>query len=457
MKNFFIALLLLIFSTTYSQTGTWSYVSTLPSPSPPINSMYAVSSSIIWVATASSSTTSGVYLSTNGGTNWVLRNGGIENSKSMYGIFAFDANTALVGSEDGDIYKTTNGGVNWTKVLDLTGSFTDGIYMFNTNYGFYYADPTATTGQPYQIRVTTNGGNNWTLVPNPPISANEYGVINAWDCTDTNHIWVGSANLSTTATSANVYRVTNGPFSNWLTTSVIGTSGSSGCYYQALGFTSNTNGMVGSSGGDLKKTTDGGATYTVVNPPSSLTGTFSIMTMNALKNGSNALRISVSSDTCRIFSTTNFGTTWIREYLPTQGISSTSIIQQIQFLNNGLGFAVTGGTSTPLPVGALYKFTGSSGIGNNNGGVPIDYKLEQNYPNPFNPATTIRFSIPKDGFVTLKVYDAVGKEVETLVNKKMSAGTQEVTFDAKNLNSGVYFYRISTEGFTDTKLMVLVK
>ncbi len=92
-----------------------------------------------------------------------------------------------------------------------------------------------------------------------------------------------------------------------------------------------------------------------------------------------------------------------------------------------------------------------------NGEVPLKYSLEQNYPNPFNPSTTIRYQIPKTGFVKLTVYDALGKEIKTLVNENKPAGKYEVSLDASNYSTGVYFYRIDTDGFTDVKKMMLIK
>jgi len=94
--------------------------------------------------------------------------------------------------------------------------------------------------------------------------------------------------------------------------------------------------------------------------------------------------------------------------------------------------------------------------------VPREFALEQNYPNPFNPSTTINFSLAADSKVTLKVYDLLGQEVVTLVNGELTAGEQEVTFNAAGLNSGVYFYRINAEGansknFTSVKKMILTK
>ncbi len=85
------------------------------------------------------------------------------------------------------------------------------------------------------------------------------------------------------------------------------------------------------------------------------------------------------------------------------------------------------------------------------------YKLNQNYPNPFNPSTSIEYAVAGKGFVSLKVFDLLGKEVATLVNEVKDAGTYSLNFNAAKLTSGVYFYRIQTDKFTDMKSMVLVK
>ena len=86
-----------------------------------------------------------------------------------------------------------------------------------------------------------------------------------------------------------------------------------------------------------------------------------------------------------------------------------------------------------------------------------DYKLNQNYPNPFNPNTKIVFDIMKNGLVKLKVFDITGKEIATLLNGIKQAGRYEAEFDGTALASGVYFYRLEAEGFTDMKKMLLVK
>lgn len=89
--------------------------------------------------------------------------------------------------------------------------------------------------------------------------------------------------------------------------------------------------------------------------------------------------------------------------------------------------------------------------------IPKSFSLSQNYPNPFNPVTNIKFSMPKSGAVTLKVYDIMGREVAELVNEVKPAGNYLVDFNASHLSSGVYFYRIQTQDFTEVRKMVLVK
>lgn len=90
-------------------------------------------------------------------------------------------------------------------------------------------------------------------------------------------------------------------------------------------------------------------------------------------------------------------------------------------------------------------------------GIPIVYDLAQNYPNPFNPSTTIRYQIPQDGIVTLKIYDILGSEVATLVNEEKVAGKYEVNFNASSLASGVYIYKIQAGSFINSKKMLLLK
>lgn len=85
------------------------------------------------------------------------------------------------------------------------------------------------------------------------------------------------------------------------------------------------------------------------------------------------------------------------------------------------------------------------------------YNLKQNYPNPFNPSTTLEYNLKEDGFVIIKIFDALGKEVAKLVNENQEAGSHQVNFDAKNLPSGIYIYTISVNNFVQTRKMTLIK
>jgi hypothetical protein len=128
------------------------------------------------------------------------------------------------------------------------------------------------------------------------------------------------------------------------------------------------------------------------------------------------------------------------------------------FLTNS---AVFNGIGTPMANPADWTYTDPPpcivGVENNIKEVPTTYTLSQNYPNPFNPSTSIKYSMPKAGFVSLKVYDILGREVASLVNQHKSAGTYIVDFNASTLTSGMYFYKLETNDFVAVKKMVLVK
>jgi len=96
-------------------------------------------------------------------------------------------------------------------------------------------------------------------------------------------------------------------------------------------------------------------------------------------------------------------------------------------------------------------------IVNNTTILPTEFSLSQNYPNPFNPITTISYAIPVFQNVELKVYDILGKEVATLVNKEQQSGIYEVQFNSKELASGIYFYQIRVGSFVESKKMILLK
>jgi hypothetical protein len=134
------------------------------------------------------------------------------------------------------------------------------------------------------------------------------------------------------------------------------------------------------------------------------------------------------------------GTGMLRNYgTPGTGCPINYVGQDGQLINFGVN---------------ILNFVGTRNPGTT---VPTVYSLEQNYPNPFNPVTTISFSIPKAGNVKITVYDVIGREVAVPVNEFKSAGSYSVAFNATDLSSGVYFYRMEAGNFKDVKKMSLVK
>jgi hypothetical protein len=152
----------------------------------------------------------------------------------------------------------------------------------------------------------------------------------------------------------------------------------------------------------------------------------------------------------KTFSETQFETGYGRKY--THGIG---------LVESGYGSVACGQTSVLIGCvinGVLYGDTAMPvGINQISSEVPQNFSLSQNYPNPFNPTTQIEFKIANSGYVKLAVFDALGREVETLVNQELSPGTYQADFDGSNLPSGAYYYKLESGAFTETKKMVLIK
>ena len=119
--------------------------------------------------------------------------------------------------------------------------------------------------------------------------------------------------------------------------------------------------------------------------------------------------------------------------------------------------------SLPIPGNVYELVLPPIGIKNISSEVPSNFKLYQNYPNPFNPTTNIKFDITRTEVrsrkseVSLKIFDILGKEIQTLVNEQLQPGTYEITFDGSNLSSGIYYYKLISGDFIDSKKMMMIK
>jgi hypothetical protein len=145
--------------------------------------------------------------------------------------------------------------------------------------------------------------------------------------------------------------------------------------------------------------------------------------------------------------TTDGGANWTEDYPTTYNRRLFGIFMR----SSTAGWAVG-------EKGTILKRSDLTGISANENEIPDSYSLSQNYPNPFNPSTVIEYSIPKDNYVSLRVYDISGREVFVLINNEMKrTGNYKIDFIASGLSSGVYFYRLTAGLFAENRKMVLIK
>lgn len=157
-----------------------------------------------------------------------------------------------------------------------------------------------------------------------------------------------------------------------------------------------------------------------------------------------------------IYESTNDGNTWTQI---NDGITHAPNVSILAAVNHGNGnYSVYAGLFENTNGGAeIYKRDFIIGIQPVSNQIPAKFALSQNYPNPFNPTTNIEFSVPKASHIKLVIYDILGHEVETLVDGELKAGTYKTDWNASRYSSGVYFYKLVTNGFTETKKMILTK
>jgi hypothetical protein len=148
-----------------------------------------------------------------------------------------------------------------------------------------------------------------------------------------------------------------------------------------------------------------------------------------------------------VFHSTNNGISWTEV-----NTGLTNFIVNALLVHGTNLFAGTDNGVWYRPVSELI-----TGIEDQSDRILSRFILEQNYPNPFNPSTTINYSVSSSEFVALKVYDVLGNEVATLVNEEKPVGSYEVNFDARGLSSGIYFYKLQSGNFIETKKMILLK
>lgn len=385
---------------------------------------------------------------TNGGDNWILKPTG--TTLQLWESFFINSQTGWIvgGNESGGagiLLITTNAGENWAQQpTGITNRWFTELFFINEQTGFII-------GEQGTVMKTTNAGSNWNL--------SNTGIGNVLlekiIFTDYQTGWI-------TGWYGNLFKTTNGG-SNWITVN----SGTSNNLYTAY-FTSPQTGYLSGSNGTVMKTTNQGANWFPIT-----TGTaqeiFSIFFFD-----DNHGWVAGHLGTLRY--TTDSGNSWSGG----SSISTTVRLEAVQFINLSTGWTVGGYVGS-----AIYKSIDgganwvvqnantnqhfcSVNFGNNllgiepiTNNVPSEYKLYQNYPNPFNPSTKIRLDIPAASSagsnVVLKIYDELGKEAATLLDRDLKPGTYEIEWNAGNFSTGVYFYRLQTGNFTKTRKIILSK
>jgi len=363
-----------------------------------------------------------VFNTTNGGTDWVFQS--IYNTvpNALTGVLFFNTYTGYVSGDDGGngfLLKTTDKGMTWSQSCygnagQFSGTlkkFRNRLYTYN-NLGY--------------IIYTTNGGQNWSNVSMPPSTG-----FSGFSVADSNLYFGYNSNSAN-----NLFKSSNGG-QNWvfLTNPLTGRS-----WYEMNFFNENTGFLVGDKS-SIIKTTNGN---TFVASPTGSTNTNLIFNSVCMADSVNVF---VVGDSGIIYKSTNCGTNW-----NPQNSGLKDDLYRVRFYDRNTGWIV--GINGVI----LHTTTGGTVWVSNNGSTVIsDYHLFQNFPNPFNPITNVKFSMYNAGVAKLVVYDVQGREVQTLVNERLNAGTYEVKFDGSMLNSGVYFYKLITDVYSETKKMVLIK
>jgi len=360
-------------------------------------------------------------------------------------IAAIDAMRAWIGTYNGKIYVTSNGGFNWLLQLN-PGAYINDIKFsaINSNYGYIFSDPPGGPNTPFRIYKTTDSGLNWMLFT-PQLNGDYVGAAYTGCVTDSLHFWFGLNSQGVNQIPKIAYTANGGL--NWQTITLPYSS----YFVSAVQFMYDNNTAMSSCYGGppvpLFKTTNAGSSWYISRNLS--IGEPTLQNLVWVKGTSSWFYCALD----QVGKSTDNGLTWNDITFPIQNGEQILWLDAVAEQNKVYVYAVTNMYRIMRYADMVYTI----GIKNLSTGVPESFKLYQNYPNPFNPSTKIKFAIPKRSFVRLKIFDILGREKEMLVNQEVSPSEYEVFFDGSKYSSGVYFYRITTGTFTDTKKMVIVK
>ncbi len=362
------------------------------------------------------------------GSTWTTLSLG--SSNKIYDVYTYNQLIVYLCGVNGMISKTSNGGLNWVTQTSPAAYYYYDLDFINSTTGMV-------VGDDGKAAFTANGGTNWiqTQLNVSPGTKLDYKVC---DMIDVNTWLVASADTQISNINYSyLHRTTNNGTSYQNVYTMIGglTNDVSFIYLRVM--TSTTIYAV-SANGYFLRSIDNGTTWTAVQLPTiPLAVNFANMSTGYYCGQSGVIR-----------KTTNGGLNWIQQTSPTTEALKTVYCNDTNNVyaagNNGIIVRTQNGGS----------FVGIEPVSNE---IPGQFSLNQNYPNPFNPVTRISFDIPVQSFVKLTVYDILGNEISTLIKEDLSAGRYEAEFDATELPTGTYFYRLNAGNFSETKKMILIK
>lgn len=391
----------------------------------------------------------------------------VNSTNTLIGMYFINDNTGWITGDSSIILSTTNGGTNWTKNTYFGGGTLVSAYFKNQSTGIIGGYLSSHLNG--FILKTTNGGNQWSSsgFSGEPYDIFSFGGDTVWSSRHDGNV-MRSTNMGNTWTSsfilqqlelytvffinnltgwtggaiyqqyAYIYKTTNGGIS-WFNQFITFNK-----HFYSIYFVNDLTGFAATLGGSIYRTSNGGDDWLTV-----LSATNNTLYKIRFPDLDTGFAVGVNG---RILKTANSGTNWNSQILPV-GVSSSTTFLNVNFRNPLLGWVIGDG-------GTILKTTNSGnpvGIENITNKIPTEFILSQNYPNPFNPTTTIEFSLPKDSYARLVIYDINGKEVEMIVNSDLTKGSYKVTFDGSRTSSGIYYYKLTTKDYSDTKKFVLIK
>lgn len=451
MKSKIICFHLLLFLIMFqAKAQQWEFVGL---DSLVIKQLY-VSGDTIWASTDARINTdmiAGIYKSTNRGSTWFQLDSTLGDGTAVY-FYRNSSNNLYYlvkgnGSFNiaGTLYKSLDGGQSWVIIQQLENISVDwiGISAFNKNEIYARESHYIPAGWFETIYRSLDGGTNWQEITYLPSSSHGRNLTFNTSLTDSNKLYAAVDDKL----GGKYFYVSTNKGDNWdyissppsVPTELIDDSKLPDRLYMS----------------SLYISENGGYTWELAD--SGLSDTSYYLSFYESTFDANEI-YTLRSD--GLFKTNKNFIDWVRVegtenlplYLSVYGFIGWDMGELRNIFIDTLTNEISIGTAK-----GIYKKNLVTEVTENNNNLPSIFILNQNYPNPFNPTTTITFQIPEKNFITLNIYDVLGKKIVTLINEEKSVGSYKVSFNASELTSGIYFYRLQAGEFIETRKMVLIK